>query len=334
MDGLRSEVSSFNGGLNNVRPLNLFYFLVLIFSVTFFASESYADYQQKLVRKIAVFPIFAQTSDLSNAEDAWWQVREILAKDQRFLVASRRLMVNRGVFQPRKQLKPSDAIILGKILDADLVATLFVEERDLHLRVYEAENGYRAWEGNLQFHPAIPIQEQIVSVSQKITQDFVSAVPFHGFTVLDELKSKVVYELGQRKFAQVFVGNSLNLEVGEQVQWVQVYSDFSKPLFEAPRVVVVAEGEILKLLGDRVEVEIKKLRNLNDLHENSLIQIPKEVSRLKEFYRRGGERPSILESEYFSSEMKSAEKIDQKHSSTSTALAFIANLAAIILLAF
>src|SRR4051812_42407301 len=85
--------------------------------------SSWAEVRHTLLRRIAVFPI--ADANVSTGEEAWWQMRELLTKDQRFFVASRRFMVNRGVFQPRKLLKPADAIILSKILDAQALVVTF-----------------------------------------------------------------------------------------------------------------------------------------------------------------------------------------------------------------
>ena len=268
------------------------------------------------------------------AEEAWWQVRELLTKDQKFLVASRRFMINRGVFQSRKNLKPADAIILSKILDAQILVSSWVEERSLKMKIYEGENGYILWEGQSEFHPAIPISEQLVKLSLRLISDFMGAMPYQGFQVVDEVIGQPVYNLDSKKMAQIFVGTQKQPSVGDPVQWIQVRGDRSQSFLNAaPQVTVTAEGIVTRVINDRIEVEIQKLKDLSDLKENSLVRFPKEVARLKDLYS-SEERTSNLGAEYLSAEMKNVEEVSKETHPTATALAFIVNIAAMILLAF
>jgi hypothetical protein len=192
--------------------------LLSLFIFVLIQSSAHAAIEHTLLRKLAVFPI--ASANFSNSEDAWWQMRELLTKDQRFFVASRRFMMNRGVFQPRKDLKPADIIILSRILDAQAIVVTFVQDRALKMRVYEGVNGYRLWEGDAEFHPALPINDQIVRVSSQLVASFINSIPYQGYQMTDELIGKPVYEEGEEKLAKVHVGGQLKLEVGDQAQWI------------------------------------------------------------------------------------------------------------------
>jgi hypothetical protein len=291
-----------------------------------------ADVPMQLLRRVAVFPI--ADANFGNAEDAWWQMRELLTKDQRFFVASRRFMINRGVFQARTTLKPADAIILGKILDAQALVVSQVKDRHLNLKVYDGENGYLLWEGVIQFHPAISINDQIIRASNDLVNDFIAGIPYQGFQIVDELIGKPLYEAEGKKLAQVFVGSSSNLKVGDPVQWVQVTGSTSVSfLNSAPKITVIAEGEILELKNDKVVVEVLKLRDPAELVDNSMIRFPKEMQRLADLYQ-AEEKSSNLSTEYLSEEMKPVNSYNKDHSFTATALAWIFNIAGLILLAF
>lgn len=292
-----------------------------------------AEVPFKAYRKVAVFPIAVPQLEV-NSEDAWWQAREILVQDQKFLVASRRLMMNRGVFQPRKDLKPADSIILAKILDAEIVISIYVEDRKIFFRAYEGESGFRLWISELEMHPAVPIQDQLVSLTQKLTGDFLTAFPYHGWAVPGETDGPMIFQKGSEKYSFVYTGQTANVDVGDPVQWVEVFGDPSFPLLQSPRVLIVAEGEVSGKMGDKVEVKVSRLNSLEALREGALVRLPKELTRQRESRGLGGDRISNLSHEYLSSELKDARSIDKKQSSTSTALAFIAGLAAMILLAF
>lgn len=291
-----------------------------------------ADLKHELVRRVAVFPI----ADIvgGNADEAWWQMREVLTKDQRFFVASRRFMINRGVFQARKNLKPADAIILGKILDAQALVTSYVEDRRFFIKVFEGENGSLLWEGQIDFHPALPVQDQIVKVTQNMMSAFLSEIPYQGFTVVDPVKGKALFEESGRNMAWVFVGTGSGVEVGDPVQWIEIKAEPGKPQLKGGgQMTVVGDGRVVSLKDDQAQVEIIKIRDPADIFENSLVRLPKEVKRLKDSY---GDplKDARLSSEYLMSEMKTVEDHEKRHSKTATSLAFIFNFAALVLLAF
>lgn len=291
-----------------------------------------ADVEHGLLRRVAVFPI--ADANFTTSEEAWWQMRETLTKDQRFFVASRRFMVNRGVFQPRQVLKPADVIILSKILDAQALVSTFVDERTMKMRVYDGENGYMLWEGDAEFHPAIPIKDQLIRMSTQLMNSFVLSIPYQGFQVVDDVIGKPVYEDDSKKLAQVFIGSNTQVEVGDPVQWVQVTGDVGQAFFSGTtKVTVIAEGKIKSIKGDRAEVEIEKLKDLADLRENSLVRFPREINRLKELYI-AGDKSSSLTNEYLSSEVRSAQDLNKDHHPTASALAWILNILGFILLAF
>lgn len=291
-----------------------------------------AEFEMKLIKRLAVFPI--AEAQYGSSEDAWWQMREVLTKEQRFLVASRRFMVNRGAFQPRKQLKPADVIILGKILDAEALVVSWIEDRTMKMRVYDGQNGFLIWQEDLNFHPAISINDQLIRVSGRLIQDFMTAIPWHGSTVMNTELNRVVYQVDKRTFAKIFVGSQRKLEPGDPVQWISVKGDISSSFLNTGlKVEVVAEGEVSSQNGDQVEVLVTRQRDPEDIYENALVRFPKDLSRSKELFP-GDERGSTLSAEYLSAEMKDPKDFAKDHSPTATALAFIGNLALFVVLAF
>jgi hypothetical protein len=306
--------------------------IALLLLLGFFGESAYAEFEHTLIRRVAVFPIAENNSQMS--EDAWWQIRDLLTKDQKFLVASRRLMINRGVFQGRKSLKPADAIILAKILDAQALVSTWVADRTMKMRVYDGENGFLFWEGEVEFHPAIPINDQLIKVSLRLMNDFLMAIPYQGFQVTDEVIGKTLYERDSKRFAQVFTGPNSRLKVGDSVQWLTVTGDISQAFLNgAPRITIIAEGVVVSLKNDRAEVEVLKMRDPADLKENALVRFPKELARLQEMYAKE-DKTASLSSEYLSSEIRNSSEFNKETNPTVTALAFIANIAGLILLAF
>ena len=307
-------------------------FIALCCSIILFCGTAKAEYGHHLFQKIAVFPL--ADANFANAEDAWWQIRETLTKEQRFVVASRRFMINRGVFQPRRNLKPADVIILGKILDAEAMLVTYLENRTLKMRVYESENGSSLWESSVELHPAIPLNDQLIKAAQKLVQDFILAVPYQGYQVIDSEIEKPFFEVDNQKHAWIFHGSGNNLSVGDPVQWIDLQGDPGKPFFNSNlRVEIIGEGKVVSLKGNLAEVQIDKIRHLDDLKENALVRFPGEMAKLKVQYT-GNDRGASLTSEYLSSEMKNPKELEGGHHPTATTLAFLGNIALIVLLAF
>jgi hypothetical protein len=296
------------------------------------SSWARAETKLNLLRRVAVFPIAESSSSMS--EDAWWKIRELMTLDKKYLVASKRFMINRGVFQARKVLKPADAIILGKILDADVLLTSWVEERTLKMAAYEGESGYKLWQGTLDFHPAIPINDQIIKLSVRLAGQFSLAFPYQGFQVIDELVGKAVYEREGKKFAQVYIGANHKLAIGDKSQWITVKGEAEEGLLSSdPKITVIAEGIVRKVIDDTVEIEVLKMTSLDELKENSLVRFPSEVTRLNETIV-SGDRVANLSAEYLSKDLRDTSELSQETHPTTTALAFIINLGAMVLLAF
>lgn len=309
----------------------LFTFVILVI-FCFLGIHAEARVEHRLLRRVAVFPI--ADANLSNAEESWWQMREALTHEQRFMVASRRFMINRGVFQPRKVLKPADVIILSKILDAQMLMSVFIEERTLKMKVYEGENGYLLWQGDIQFHPAIAINDQLIRVSTTLMNQFISEIPYQGFVIIDDLIGKPVYSSDNEQSVKIFVGKNSKLAVGDPVQFVEISGQVGQSFFnDNPLIDVIAEGNIKELKDDYAFARIEKAKNLADIKAETLVRFPQEISRLKEIYSQG-EKSSNLSAEYLSSEMTDVKENKSDHPSTASALSWITGIVGFILLAF
>lgn len=309
--------------------LGLFVFLLVF---CFLDVSAQARVEHHLLRRVAVFPI--AEANLSNAEESWWQMREALTHEQRFMVASRRFMINRGVFQPRKTLKPADVIILSKILDAQMLVTVFIDERTLKMKVYEGENGYLLWQGDMQFHPAIAINDQLIRVSSALMNQFISEIPYQGFVVIDDLMGKPVYTIDNEQIVKVFLGKNSRVAVGDPVQLVEISGQVGQSFFnDNPLIDVIAEGNVKEFKDEFAYVRIEKIKNIADIKAETLVRFPQEISRLKDIYSQG-EKSSNLSAEYLSSELGDVKETKSTHPATASALSWITGLVGFLLLAF
>lgn len=296
---------------------------------------AWAQTEHTLVRRVSVFPIKAGETLSTAAEDAWWELREALTRDKRFLVASKNFLMQKDVFQARATLGPADAIILGKLLDANALVTTYLEDRVLKMQVYEGEYGRPLWEQQLMLQPSLPVAEQLKPAVVKLAQNFIASVPYHGFVVIDPLRGRPVYQEGRRLLIKAEIGAGTETDVGDQVQLVRIYSDHIKPLFtHGASVEVFAEGRIVEKSGETIVVELDRLNRANVIQEGTLIRVPKELKRLQQLYALQDSLKNKIDPEFFSPGMTTAKQEEAEKKPLVASLVFVANLAAFLLLAF
>lgn len=290
-----------------------------------------SDVPTGYVKKIAVFPIEGTRS--KAADNAWWKVREQLTDTKRFWVASKRFLVQKDVFQPRSKLQPSDAILLGQLLDSDALMLMSLKGRDLHTSVYSRFDGSILWTSQLQFHPSLPVDEQLTDVAVKLTRDFIAKVPYQGFQILDPLINKPVFEEGDVKLAKVDVGGNTRIVEGDLIQWVVVERTTGAPLFVGgARLDVIAEGQVAKNDNGILLVEIKRAKDIDLLKKDSLVRAPKEVEHLNINYALQSNRALAPELRY--TPLPPARSEHEETKPLLSALVGIANAALFLLLAF
>lgn len=311
--------------------------MTYVFGLLLFLSfGAHAQYEHTLVRRLSVFPIKVNDADLEPlAETAWWEMREALTKDKRFLIASKNFLQQKDVYQERAALSPADAIILGKLLDANGLVTTYLDDRVLHMAVYEGEYGRPLWEHKLTLQPSLPVAEQLQPAVLKLAQDFVASIPYHGFVVLDPLKGKVVYPQGRRTLVRAEVGLQAEVDVGDAAQLIRITSDSIKPLFvSGARQEVFAEGHVIERDRENVTIELDRLTKADKIKEGTLLRLPRELKRLEQLYAIRDSLGTKIDPIFFSPGMTSAKQKVQESKPLVTSLAFIANIAAMLLLAF
>ncbi len=309
--------------------------LSLIFSVLFILfTQTVLAIEPLTIRRVTVFPISAKNASNNMLEEAWWKSREILTQNQRFLVASRRYMINRDVFQARQALKPADAIILGKILDSHALVTTFVKDGKISMQAYEGENGYLLWQKELTLHPAISINDQLVVATQNLMQDFLAAIPYQGLHIVDPIIGKAVYEEDGINLARVFIGSGSFIQANDPVEWIEMNSKPGQALLgDGLQITVIASGLVVSVDGDQAVVQIERASDMKKLADGKPVRFPKESQRLEQAL--ASELKNLKSNpQIFSPQLSEANKLRKDKSTTSTSLAFLSSLAAFILLAF
>ena len=294
-----------------------------------------AQVEHNLVRRITVFPVKAGQEFTSVAEESWWQIREALTDNQRFLVASRNFLIQRDVFQPRSELKPADVVILAKLLDTNAIVTTFLEDRTLSMRVYEGEYGRILWSHDYQLQASLPISEQLVDASKKMIYDFIASIPYEGFVKIDPMSKSAILKQGTKSFVKVFAGKGTNVVVGDSAQFIRLYHDSIKPLFgpdTAPE--IFAEGIVASTIEDGFFIEITRMVPGAQIKEMTLVRFPTEMKRLRDTYLINRDAKARIDTEFYAPEMTPTKAKIAENKPLVASLAFIANLATFLLLAF
>lgn len=296
---------------------------------------AWAQTEHKGLQRMVVFPVQAPKEVLSSAEETWWQVREVLTENKRFLVASKNFLLQKDVYQSRGELSPADAIILGKLLDAQALITTYVQERKLFMKVYDGEFGRIIWQRDISLVSSLPMAQQLADAGKKLIKDFIATIPYQGVVVVDPLKGKATYKEQGVVYVKVDVGLNTSIEQADKVQFVRVYSDSLKPLFEqGASIEVFAEGSVVQVDKNTLLVAVDRATKVEDIREMTLVRVPKELKRVQEVFALQDKLRAQLDPAVLSPEMSPANEVVAEKKPLLTSLTFLLNLAAFLLLAF
>jgi hypothetical protein len=291
--------------------------------------------EHTLIRRLSVFPIKTSDELKAKADEIWWDLRETMTKDKRFLVATKNFLQQQNVYQARAELDPASAIILGRLLDADAVMVEYLDKRMLHMAVYEANYGRPLWTQEVALQPSLPVGEQLEPAVLKLARDFIASIPYQGFVVVDPLKAGPLYREGKRLLVKADIGLGAEAEVGDPFDLVKITSDHIKPLFtHGANIEVFAEGRIVSIDRETVTAELTRLARTTDVHEKTLVRLPKEMKRLEQLFALSDSLKGKINPEFLSPEMTSAKQEVAENKPLIASVVFIVNLAAFFLLAF
>lgn len=295
--------------------------------------SSAQEENQNLLKRVVVFPISSNDTDKVLNDKIWWNIRDIISDDRRFLVASKKFMVQQEVFQPRENLKPADAILLGRLLDTHAHIVTQLKNKVLKMEVLSGFDGLPIWSQEWPLQASAPVSDQILSASEKLTKMFLASVPYQGFHLLDPLIGEPLFENGDQVFAKVDLGTNSQAKIGDSVLWVELARVSSEPLFQAGgKLTVIGEGLITAKENDIYTVQVVRVKELKGLISKTLIRVPSEVERLQKENLPAGSVDRFIP-ELSSSALKPAKNPSHESRPLMMALSSIANLVALLLLA-
>lgn len=253
--------------------------LIILTSQVAFAADTLP-----LLRRWVVFPFDSESTLKGAADTAWLKSREKLTEKKRFLIASRQFLIQKEVYQPRKLLTPEDSRILAERLEADVLVTGFNEARKFTLNVY-LPSGRLIWTKTYSFHPSLKATDQLELASDKLTGELIAAIPYQGFTLVDPLIGKPVYEEGEKNFAVVDLGKADDIAPGSYLQWLEVFlpeTESKTSQFSDSKVAIVGEGKVASIKNGVAVTEVLRARSLDSIKERTLVRIPSEAQRLNQ----------------------------------------------------
>lgn len=299
------------------------------------ATQGHAKIRQDVLRRIAVFPVAIDEQYDDVGDDAWWKIREELTAKQRFLVASKNLMIKKDVFQARKELTPSDAIILSQLLDAQAVVTIFQNDSQIQMNFYDGKTGLPLYLKSIRIHPSLPLKVQLVQLASQLVKDFIAAIPYQGFVITDPLVGTAHFKKNGKTYAKVDFGLDSRVEVGDRAQFFDFYGTQFKPFFEdGGQIEVFAEGVVVQVEKEFSVVEISRMTSLADFKEGSLVRVPKEMQRLRDSYAIKDQLQAKVKPGESMANMRLAQEKEEEKKPLILSLAFLVNIAALVFLGF
>jgi len=239
----------------------------------------------KPLRRWAVLPFFLSDSHLKRTiEETWSKCRQQITAHKQYLVASKQLLIEQDYFQPRKKLSPEEVETLASRLNVDVLVTGYVQDRELTVNVYLAQNKKLFWSKTIGFQSGLRADDQLEVTTEKIIRDLLNDIPYQGFVIIDPLIGKSVFDEGDKKITIVDLGNTDNINGDEDVQFVKVYlpkdnltGANDSPQQEQLKLAVVAEGKVSKIRRGVINVEIEKTVSLDQINERLLVRLPKHM---------------------------------------------------------
>ncbi|MCB0390621.1 MAG: hypothetical protein KDD58_05000 [Bdellovibrionales bacterium] len=308
---------------------------IFILTLFFYVNTGIAGINHELIRRIVVFPFQSNIDSQKEAEESWWKVRETLTNGKRFLVASKDFLERKDVFQARGELSPADAIILGELLDAQLVITGVLKNKSLTLYAYESIRGQLVWSYTTNMHASLPLSEQIEKASEETASLLIADIPYHGFVVKDEIIGQTVFKRNNQVLVKIEISTLASVGIGDEIQWIKVFNQNLKPLFQGgANIEIFADGKVIEVHDGYILAEVKRVTDINHITVGSLIRLPSELKRFKELYALKDSIKRRINPDYFSPEISEIHQEAQETQPLLTALSFLVNIVTILLIAF
>ncbi len=225
--------------------------------------------------------------------------------------------------------------MLGKLLDAHALITGKLDGHRLTLSVYDASFGLLLWQNSIEMHVSRPLEDQIVDAGKKLIHDFMAAIPYQGFQVIDSLRGKATFEDADEIRTEVQIGTQSQVQVGDIAQWIHLYHRTTEALFQGGgETKAFAEGKVVLIDKGIATIQLIRATSLDDIKEYALVRFPKEAERVKVEYALKEALPGRLSTSLVVSDLEKMKAVAKERRPLVTTLSFVGSVTAILLLAF
>ena len=327
-------------GLIDLRFRSIFFALLLSsVQIAYPLSEAHAQSESVTeptgyIRRITVFPLKGISGSI--AESVWWKVRERMAEDRRFLIATRNFMNQKNVFQSRGELSPADVILLSKLLGSHALVTaelLDFRIKTVTVRAYDGVDGLPLWNVVSQLDPSKSVESQIEGILLKLVDQLLKDFRFDGSTILDPIVGTPIYQEGDVHLAKVDMSEKLTPKVGQKIQWIHFERKTVEPLFQGGGTEsILAEGEVYDVNREIVTVRILRKKSSSILKEKTLVRMVRENE--SSFSLDDQSKSITIEPGWISGTQGDPQAPEPESKPLVTALSILTGVVAFLLLAF
>ena len=225
------------------------FFILCILPFLSFANAEVQD-SHLWPRRLAVFPLKSNITDNELNRKVWWNVRDNLASNKLFLVATKNFLEQKDLFQARGKIKTADVVLLSRLLDASALISLELQDRNFYFRVYSAEDGLLLWHKEYKLESSLPVQSLIEKVSLEASNDFIKNISFDGFLIRDTNSGQLSWQESGTWYAKVMLQNKENIKVGESLRFVYLKRNNTESLYTAETGMIDLDDAILVKIQD------------------------------------------------------------------------------------
>jgi hypothetical protein len=277
------------------------------------------------LERLSVFPFDVPSESRAAAVDAWWAVREELTKSKRFLLATENFLRKKNAYQARSSLEPADAIILGRLLDAQGLVTGYLRGEEFRFDVYEGRNGALLWSRSVPLTTSLPLAEQLKGLAVRVAREFEADVPYQGYLVRDLSTGMVLNKVQGRSLVLIQLPVGSGVSEGDEAEILRIRARSLEPLFQGGgESELLAQGQVVKIEGGVAEVKIDRQSSKWQPGEGDLVRFPRAIRRLKDLPVVG------LAGAASSAELRG----DEDTTAVWSVLGYVLSLAAFLVLAF
>ena len=237
----------------------------------------------------------------------WWSFRKSISENTRFKVASKEFLEAKEVYKAYESLSPSKASLLAKHLEADILITLSLDNREFHIRSYSEESGLIFNHQSLKLQNTSLAEDQIGSLIKPLVAQWIAELPSQA-KIISLKNAQLLVDLGmqtnknenlkeaylvkvQRKSLGPLVKDNYQREILSKLIWSQTDNNEALYKIENQQAIVKDKLNLYSIWLPKVEKEQRKIQlgEKEGVPSSELLHLmkpEKEVRKKDDFFTR------------------------------------------------